>query len=223
MVSLIILTPSSFHFSVSYCSRQHQVQHWKTGGHREACTANCTRCLEPMWSNDGECYVEHPSHLRKEKEQVSFNFQMADVTKTAVCRACDQELTIKEGAGCKDCTRDCGFIVDGPKVCFEGKHTSGPLPASDKRRVWKGVVTIKYTKNLQVHNENHRTPFKWGYFPRPPFSKLPRNADIVHVCNTLRKHGQFTSQFLGLLENDMRAQGLSTNIKFEFLGCKTYF
>ena len=155
MVSLIILTPSSFHFSVSYCSRQHQVQHWKTGGHREACTANCTRCLEPMWSNDGECSVDHPSHLRKESEKLVWSMVMPDVTKTAVCRACDQELTIKEGVGCRDCTRDCGFIVGGPKVCFEGKHTSGPLPASDKRRVWKGVVTIRFTENLQVHNEDH--------------------------------------------------------------------
>ena len=126
------------------------MQHWKQGGHREACSGTCTRCLKPMSSNRGECQVDHPSHMRKGNECWDIvplgNFKGGPTRKTFQCRACDREITTMDAPGC---ITFC--VVDGPRFCYEGKHTSVPLPTSDKRRVWSDVVTIFPSKgNLQV-------------------------------------------------------------------------
>ena len=126
------------------------MQHWKAGGHREACSGTCTRCLKPMSANRGDCQVDHPSHLRKGREFVLINTG-GPTQKSFKCQACDKEVTTMDTPGCACCAEDCGVIVDGPRFCFEGKHTSIPLPTSDKRRVSSDVVTILPSKgNLQV-------------------------------------------------------------------------
>ena len=136
---------------VSYCSREHQSQHWKTGGHREACSGKCTRCLKPLSANRGKCRVEHPSHLRKGREFMIHSLRGGATEKTFECRACNGEVTHMDTPGCTFCADDCGPIVGGPRFCFEGAHTSAPLPDSDRRRVWADVVTIvpPYRGNFQ--------------------------------------------------------------------------
>lgn len=137
--------------NVNYCSREHQKQHWKTGGHREACGGICTRCLDPMSANNGRCFVDHPSHLRREGEKTVVHLKMPGAPRSTdvMCTACDNQLTTMNSNGCRDCAEDCGAIVKGPLWCFEGKHTLNPLPVSDKRRVWRDVVTVLPRDHLQ--------------------------------------------------------------------------
>ena len=71
---------------VHYCSREHQKQHWKAGGHREACCGVCTRCLEPMTANGGNCLVGHPSHLLREGEKVEIKISNIMVVDTDMSR-----------------------------------------------------------------------------------------------------------------------------------------
>lgn len=142
----------SFSFRVYYCNVEHQTQHWKKGGHREACSGNCTRCLKPRSANRGKCLVDHPLHLRKEdKRAMVSGMPSAPMRLKAVCLACQSMLTMYSA-------EDCEVISEGPQHCFKGKHTLEPLPDLDKRRVWKNEVTISTKGDLQVICESEKHP-----------------------------------------------------------------
>jgi len=135
--------------SVNYCGRKHQIQHWKTGGHREVCMGLCKRCLEPMSSNSGVCIVPHPFHLLYESEYIEFDWKMRTSHKTNTCLACKKQFITKDTVGCLTCIEKVGLIVEGPKFCFEGGHTLEPLPASDRRRVGNDA-TILFTPHQKT-------------------------------------------------------------------------
>ena len=119
--------------------------------------------------------VDHPSHLRRESEKIASYVNGIEVfsekrlsgtsKRDGECLACDNQFTTITTTRCTNCDDISEFIVEGPPLCFEGKHTREPLPESDKRRVWKDVVTILPWDHLQVMIRSASPPIcRYDYF-----------------------------------------------------------
>ena len=141
---------------VRYCSRPCQVSDWKRG-HKAACGAaagaapadalsgtggTCTRCLK---ANDKSvCRVEHPAHLRAD----AGGFFGGDRhVRSFGCTACGKSFALVSTV--LDDGRLTAERLEGAKWCFEGRHSSAELEASDRRRVIPHAVALEAGPALQ--------------------------------------------------------------------------
>jgi hypothetical protein len=101
----------------------------------------CMRCQQGCTQNT-RCRIAHPTHLRQDCGGMS---AMGGMTSNFYCGACNQSYseTVPFNG-----PRDAVKIV-GAKWCFDGAHTLTALPESDRRRVFKGLVSLKVGPHLQ--------------------------------------------------------------------------
>ena len=103
---------------------------------------DCTRCGEPC-APGTRCRVPHPPHLQVD---MGGQFGAGGSKWHYQCKACSCHYTLS-----KDDPSDEGMVcIDGPAYCFEGEHTTQPIPASDKRRVSPDLVSLEPSPDLQA-------------------------------------------------------------------------
>lgn len=163
---------------VYYCCAEHQRQDWKS--HKAACKAfceaggaagpsseqapepsggggTCARCLEPC--GKGKCCVPHPVHLR---EFGGGFYGAGGMQFSYACGACSQSYTEVTPSGSTAPPK-----ITGAVWCFDGRHSAGPLPAGDKRRVFRNAVTLTAGANLQRQ-----------------IDELPADTEILNIVST---------------------------------------
>ena len=107
----------------------------------------CTRCLEPCVPGS-KCRVPHPTHLRTELGMMSGPDGMRS---SFGCNACEQQYVRvtpwERTPDGKLAPAEPRF--EGSQWCFAGVHTTAPVPASDRRRVYAHTEALVASATLQ--------------------------------------------------------------------------
>lgn len=128
---------------VAYCDVACQKVDWKE--HKKACfprAAVCTRCLEAITDPSKPCLVPHPAHMLED----AGSMYGGGCTWNFACGACGSHFS-KQSEDFK--AKNTAPITRGPKFCYQGGHTTKPLPDSDKRRVYDGLLVLHAGPDLQ--------------------------------------------------------------------------
>ena len=95
----------------------------------------CTRCGEKC-APGSKCRVPHPMHLRQELGSMLGG---GVARHSFGCGACLKQYTRVRPWDSEDTEER---TVDGPEYCYDGAHTTQPLPSSDRRRVFPHSLAL---------------------------------------------------------------------------------
>jgi len=104
----------------------------------------CSRCLQPC-EVGSQCRVPHPPHMQQDAGSTFSD----TIRHSHVCLACNRSYSVTTF---RDAGADGVVPPDeykGPRWCFEGAHTTLPLPPSDERRVRAAMTCLKAGPSLQ--------------------------------------------------------------------------
>jgi hypothetical protein len=135
---------------VYFCSDEHMEEGWDA--HKRKCGAKavtkrgggktCARCMKAC--DRSTCRVPHPVHKR---QGMGSSFGPDGSTWMFNCGACGKNFNITNRDGG---TKMEDGTIQGPKWCFEGKHSDEMLAEKDERRVYTNTHTLTEGQNLQT-------------------------------------------------------------------------
>ena len=87
--------------------------------------------------------MPHPTHLRRDNGTL---FSGGCRTDYLGCAACGASYSVVSSTA----SGAAPAIADGPRWCFDGRHSAAPLPEDDARRVWRHAVALEAGPDLQA-------------------------------------------------------------------------